>query len=116
MMPAVDLPVAHIACYASRITHHALRFWHGRRQVTRFDGGLKTGARMAAVAERFIVGLAAAAQRNDFAPAQPERIAGSVFDDDIVAGYAQRAVVIADDDLIVLVAHSCSPCRMLIAA
>src|SRR5213596_609157 len=91
--------------FLSLVTCHRSRFWRRRRQVARFDGGLKTAARMAAVAERFVGRLAAAAERNDFAPAESEGVAGGVFDDDVFAYNAQWAMVIADNYLIVLVAH-----------
>jgi hypothetical protein len=94
-------PAAFILC--------PLRFWHGRRQVSGFDDGLKSLARVAAVAKWFISGKAAAAQRNHCAASQSKRVSSGVFDDDVIADHAQRAVVIANDCRIILIAHWFSP-------
>ena len=54
--------------------------WHGRREVARDHRVGETGALMAAVAERLVGRLSAAAKRDHGAPAQAEAGAGWVED------------------------------------
>src|ERR1019366_41506 len=55
-----------------------LRFRLGRGKLAGGDGVVEAGARVGAVAEGFVGGLAATAERNDGTAGQPEGGAGGV--------------------------------------
>jgi len=90
-----------------------LRFGRWRRQVSSFDLRLKSIAGMRAVAKRLVVGIPATAKRDHFATGQPESITGCVLNHYVIAGHAERAVVVAGYHYIILIAHQSSPVNKL---
>jgi hypothetical protein len=66
---------------------------------------LKAYSRVASVAERFVLGVPTAAQRNQGSPRKPKRVTRSVLYGDVAADDAKRAIVCDYYRLIVFVAH-----------
>jgi hypothetical protein len=81
------------------------RFWRWRRQVSCFDGRLKSIAGVSAVAKRLVCRIPAAAKRNHLASSKTVSVSGGIFNNDAVASYTKRAVVDAVYCYIVFIAH-----------
>ena len=71
-------------------------FWRRRWQLARAAGGIETGLAMRAIAERFVFGVAAAAQADGRASSQAERLSVHILNCEL-AFHSQRAVVVDRD-------------------
>jgi hypothetical protein len=86
-----------------------LQFWHGWREFPCLNLGLKSHARVAAVAEGLVCRVPAAAKRDYRSPRKSERVTRNVFDYNVAADDPKRAIVVDCYRLIVLVAHQLPP-------
>src|SRR6185437_9906484 len=68
-----------------------------RRQFSGFDLGLEAHARVTAITKWFVLRMTAAAKRDHCSSSEPKCIPCHVLNNDVVADYAIRAIVVADD-------------------